>query len=89
MTTGPDWGEDQMTDQTDRAWRAEYARRFVTRALLRPPWPPAVYVRITDAQIDALPESHRDIALAQRDLLDAMAALAEGLQRTDTRDEAE
>jgi len=66
-----------MTDETDRAWRAEFAHRYVARMLLRPPWPPPpVYVRMTDEEIDELPEELRQFARIRRDVLDAFAAFA-------------
>src|SRR6266487_1501573 len=71
-----------MTDETDRAWRAEYAHRYVARMLLRPPWPRPAYVRLTDEQIAELPEGLRGIAYVQRELLDQMAAFGDSLSRS-------
>lgn len=71
-----------MTDETDRAWRAEFAHRYVARMLLRPPWPPApVYVRPTDEEIEQLPEEMRRYARIRRDVLDALAAAGERIGR--------
>lgn len=75
-----------MTDETDRAWRTEFAHRYVARMLLRPPWPPPpVYVRPTDEEIDALPEEMRRYARIRRDVLDSFSALSRQLNESLSR----
>lgn len=55
-------------------WRAAYSRRFIERTTIRRPIP---YVRPTDEEIAALPESLRRGAIVRRNLNDLLAALAE------------
>lgn len=58
-------------------WRGEYSRRFIERVAIRRPPEPPVYVRLTDEQIESLPESMRKVARARRDINDLLTALAE------------